>query len=700
MRLLTILIACLVTSFSYSQNLQISTSDSSFCYGDTVVLEATNGYSHYEWNTRDTNRVIFITTGGWYEVEAQNSSGTSFYDSIYIQMFTPLSLTYGTNPSPPYLCEGDSIIIELSDGFTNYWWNTGHSGDRNVLYPTEDKTIVIEAVDSNGCESRLEFTIYVDDCDTSCDDLIEAWPSQYFCGDDSVNLEAPNGYYSYSWSDGSNDRVRWVDEEGWYILTVVDSNNHTCVDSIYIEEYSPTLEYGIEPDEDTYCVGDSILIELSNNFESYWWSTGDDDRIIETVVTTTGRYVVEAEDSNGCEARLVIELNVIECDSTCDDLIEVWPDNTLQCGVDSINLEGRSGFDSYQWTDNVGGRIRWVDESGWYTLIAIDSNSHTCVDSVFIEYDSVGHLSVYTNPSSREICEGDSIVIEVSDDFEEYGWNIGNYEHRAVYYPNETTTVVIEAVDSNGCEYRASFVVYVVDCDEDSCDNLIGIWPDNDVCDGDSINLEAKNGFDIYEWYDNVGGRVRWVKESGWYYLDAANTDGFTCTDSVYVIVHDETPLTVYTNPASREICIGDSIVVELSDGFEGYWWSTGHRGDRNVLYPEEDTRVVIEAIDSNGCETRVVFEIEVDSCTSAIKRIDRASQYKFYPNPASDFIRIDINNPALLNEWIEITDVNGKVILREQIRSLSTTIDVSEMPNTMFFIKIGFYYDRFQIKR
>ena len=90
-----------------------------------------------------------------------------------------------TAPSPPMICLGDSVVIEVNPFFLNYWWNTGNPNDtdqdRVVVYPTVDFTYVVEALDSNDCESREEIEVFVDTCVTFIDQInnnkIEIYPN-------------------------------------------------------------------------------------------------------------------------------------------------------------------------------------------------------------------------------------------------------------------------------------------------------------------------------------------------------------------------------------------------------------------------------------------------------------------------------------------------------------------------------------------
>jgi hypothetical protein len=96
-------------------------------------------------------------------------------DSIEVVVYTETPLNPMTVPNPPMVCLGDSVVIEVNSGFLNYFWNTGNpldqDQDRVVIYPTQDFTYVVEALDINGCESREEIEVFVDTCATAISDI-------------------------------------------------------------------------------------------------------------------------------------------------------------------------------------------------------------------------------------------------------------------------------------------------------------------------------------------------------------------------------------------------------------------------------------------------------------------------------------------------------------------------------------------------
>lgn len=74
------------------------------------------------------------------------------------------------------------------------------------------------------------------------------------------------------------------------------------------------------------------------------------------------------------------------------------------------------------------------------------------------------------------------------------------------------------------------------------------------------------------------------------------------------------------------------------------------------------------------------------------------------YPNPASDFINIGINSTEASNTKIELLDFSGKLILKENIIELQHQIDLSSIPQGIYFLRVTNYlsgfYKSFKIEK
>jgi hypothetical protein len=182
------------------------TVETEICDGDTAILEATTGFDTYLWTNSTgvvlaSTHIINVTASGIYIVIATDIMNNCVdMDSISVLVYPSTPLNPITVPNPPMVCLGDSVVIEVNPGFLNYWWNTGNPSDqgedRVVVYPTQDFTYVVEALDVNGCESREEIEVFVDTCATSVSDItknkIQIYPNpaseEFFINLNSINF--------------------------------------------------------------------------------------------------------------------------------------------------------------------------------------------------------------------------------------------------------------------------------------------------------------------------------------------------------------------------------------------------------------------------------------------------------------------------------------------------------------------------------
>jgi hypothetical protein len=291
--------------------------------------------------------------------------------------------------------------------------------------------------------------------------------------------------------------------------------------------------------------------------------------------------------------------------------------------------------------------------------------------------------------SDDTICAGEKVVIELSENFEEYWWSTGGDGTRKEFEPEEDLHIVVEAIDSNGCEDRIEIDVEVIDCDTFCDEHLIEVWPDSVLCEGDSVNLEVKNGYADYDWSDGIDGRLRWVYESGWYVVDAETDEGQHCIDSVHIEFYESKELRIFSNPSRPVLCTGDSIVIEVNGGFVHYEWNTRHDGQRNVLYPEESFVLVIEALDSNGCVSRASLEITVDSCHSSIMDLE-SGNWKFYPNPCTDYLLISQRDASQIGAELILIDQVGKTVLSSKVSDLQSRLDLIGIDPGVYYLILG----------
>jgi gliding motility-associated-like protein len=296
---------------SYTDTILVTSAQSAFqvsddttkCNNDAVKLQATPGYTKYQWTPQTSltvnnyNAVANPAQTTKYYASAEIYAGCRVTDSVLIRVLTSPNLNVqGDNE----ICSGDSSLIAVDGGFDSYQWNNGVGS--SSIYVTNKGWYKVSANYSNGCISRDSFelkTVY-----SLPEPQLDKNP--LLCVDESRPLDA-GSYNSYLWNDGLNTRVKGVNATGTYWVQVTDSHGCVGYDTTVIKkivrgpvDFLPvTIEkcqYGYE------------IISPFQSYQSYLWS--DNSAGISLKVTSPGVYWLSVQDENNCIGRdsiIVIE---------------------------------------------------------------------------------------------------------------------------------------------------------------------------------------------------------------------------------------------------------------------------------------------------------------------------------------------------------------------------------------------------------
>ncbi len=309
------------------------------------------------------------------------------------------------------------------------------------------------------------------------------------------------------------------------------------------------------------------------------------------------------------------------------------------------------------------------------------------------------------NPSLCEVeIAGDTIICSLgtpqvltasptasSNPFVSYVWNNGQ-SNSAILTITTPGNYCVTATDSTGCTSTACIDISVQD---------IPIFTNPlppVVCSGDSIVLEIDTvGLSNITWIPNslstppVHRIVDLPVFSQNYVVEAIDLAGCDRRGEVFVTVVDSTPLNPVTVPNPPIICLGDSIVIEVNQGFVGYWWNTGNPNDtdqdRVVVYPNQDFIYVVEALDSNGCESREEIEVFVDTCATVVTDVS-SLKIDIYPNPTNGILYISL--PLDVNFSLFIYDITGSNIIYKNNILNEFVLEAGVLEKGIYFVNLS----------
>jgi hypothetical protein len=132
--------------------------DSSFCAGDSVILETQGIFSSYAWSSGEKTKSIIVKKSGKYYVtvtDANNCIASSREYSVTSNTIPDLKITAST--ADPF-CEGDSITLQANLGFSTYKWSNGETTRRITV--KQSGTFWVEGLTSAGCKDKsTDYTV-------------------------------------------------------------------------------------------------------------------------------------------------------------------------------------------------------------------------------------------------------------------------------------------------------------------------------------------------------------------------------------------------------------------------------------------------------------------------------------------------------------------------------------------------------------
>jgi len=150
-------------------------------------------------------------------------------------------------------------------------------------------------------------------------------------------------------------------------------------------------------------------------------------------------------------------------------------------------------------------------------------------------------------------------------------------------------------------------------------------------------------------------------------------------------------PLTNAT-ASSNLICAGDILILNAYGTATSYTWSSanaeGMIGSTQTLsLTPTVTDNYSVAVSDGTCTAVGVIDVTVNTCTG-IYGIENESGFSIYPNPTNGLVFINTTS-LLINTSIEIYDISGRVILSHFMEELNDQINLSDLSNGIYFIKI-----------
>lgn len=400
------------------------------------------------------------------------------------------------------------------------------------------------------------------------------------------------------------------------------------------------------------CVGSSLTLTSSASSGNMWNPGGQSAQAI--TVTTSGSYEVTFTDGNGCASTslpTVVTVNPLPT-------VDLGPD-TVICNGASVTLDAGSGFSSYLWTGGPVTQTLSVNATGNYAVTVTDTNNCTATDDINVV---VAPLPVVDLGPDTTVCAGSVYVLDAGAGFASYAWTPGGQITSSISV-TASGTYGVTVTDVNGC--TAADQVNVVFAGAVA----VNLGPDQDICQGETVTLDAGAGFSTYSWTPGLQStQTITVNTGGVFTVTVTDANGCTGTDQLVVQVN-ATPNVNIGNDTT--ICGGTTYTLDAGSGFAQYDWFPS--GNQTQTIDVTTTGLYwVEVQDGNNCVGRDSINLTFGAglpvnlgpdeqflCDGEVLTLDAGSGFSSYVwSDGTGLQTLDVTNAG--GYWVEVTDGNG----------------------------------------
>ncbi|MCT4588976.1 MAG: T9SS type B sorting domain-containing protein [Carboxylicivirga sp.] len=532
-------------------------------YSGIIQLGITTGAPH---TIENTNGLFHMS------VLDENQGSTSYgYFSSYGQLRLE---------GPTQECQGNQIILRTAEPMKSYNWfseltgNVVQSTDPTFAVTQSGKYWVTAEVNFGGCEltDSIDVEFRLPEFDLGNDTVV--------CPGETVDFQVPPGLGTYEWFDGTSSNSTSVvmgdgdSHDVW--LTVTDDLNCSNTDRKQVTTHPLPL---IVLNRTELCQGERIIAD-DTNIERFEWrfngaliNADPTQSFIEP--SLSGRYSLTVWGAEGCSV-------VQDFDVTVHDLPDFDLTDQLGCIATTTTINAPltgAGF-TYRWSDNSTASSIDLNVAGDYWLEITDAFG--CMSRDNFNFDFLPPEEIDLGPDRVE-CAGVTLEIEEGSDYSNFVWEFkqngtGSYQPLTTPSPEYKYTIVNSDVVNSG-DYKVS-AINKHGCAVEDMVNVVFqttdppvVTVDRNLCQGETIHIEASSIYTDYEWHHNGVHRPEFdgqnrisVDQPGVYKVSA--TYG-VCTKETDVDVKEYSLPSIALNAPSN-ICSDSASIIDINSFTEG----------------------------------------------------------------------------------------------------------------------------------
>ncbi len=573
------------------------------------------------------------------------------------------------------ICAGESIAFsnQSLNNPTSYSWNFGDGTNSTEENPNHTFStpgvydVELTATNAIGEDTRVLRKLIVvnglPELATNNDTII--------CQGNSLVLNV-SGADEYQWNEGLTEETEHtVSPTISTTYEVIGTTNGCSSTQAIVVEVSEPAEVTVSGNS-SICAGEEVEIS-AQGADEYSWDQGLGEGASHLVQPSESTIYTVSATNGACTTEETVTIDV----TALPELSFNAPMSICKGASATIEVTGAS---SYSWNNNLpDGNTQEVSpmETTVYTVSGSNGDCSANMDITIevVEYPQISFEGL-TN-----VCAGEQVELTAFG-AETYDWNNGASLDDTYQFTAENTTSFDLSASNGECTVSQTIDVLVKPTPE------LTVSLDTSLCFGDSTTLTV-SGADAYSWSNGLGNEDTQIVSPGQstVFQVEGTTDGCSSLEEIEVSVF-ELPIVSLEEFSAPTICLEQGkVMVPLGHPVGGEY--SGNGVDGTMFDPAlADTGIhLVQYVytDDEGCTNSAEVMIEVVECLG-IQEGDKTI-FKIYPNPASNYVRIEKSNNTQVSDLV-ITDAQGKLVLQSKIEELPMTLDVSAWAKGTYYFQ------------
>jgi len=416
-----------------------------------IIAYGSGGTSPYSflWSNGATTQSQTDLGAGLYSVIITDANGCVGSGSGYVNITTPIAVTYSVNPSLCVTANGNATIDPVGGTapYTTMWYTTPAQTGVTATYLSAG-TYDFMVTDAAGCVQTGTVTVPPIDVISLS---FTSTPALCTLSTGSLNVAAVGGVspYTYSWNTGVTTPSLSSVPSGTYAITVTDALGCTTTENTYLSNYS-TMSVGLTSTPASCIFNNDGAITATavggTPPYSYGWSSGGSTSTI--INLPYGPYWINVTDAAGCIASnySYVPYDASGTDCYCTISGTVYNDLDTNCTLDS----GDVGIPNVQvYCSGIG--YTYTNASGFYSF-QVPTGTYTISESVlpFYPLSSCQNNNIVVTTTAASGCVNTVNFANVADSIHDI--HISTWDYSKPVKGNVYTQVTVISNDGTIAE--------------------------------------------------------------------------------------------------------------------------------------------------------------------------------------------------------------------------------------------------------